>query len=195
MEQTFEIEKPSKKIYNEKAIWPAAFLGGPLAGGYLIAENFKAFNEAGKAKKTWFFTILATILIFGGIFFIPENIDIPNYIIPLIYTAIAYYIMHHFQGQNISKHISAGGQLYSWGRTIAVGFIGLAITSIPIIGFVLLTVSFSSDSISTNTYGLMKHEISYDKDNITELEVTQLAEGLTKTLFFDEALTKYVFVK
>ena len=28
------------KIYNERAIWAGTFIGGPLAGGYLIAENF-----------------------------------------------------------------------------------------------------------------------------------------------------------
>lgn len=41
----------------------------------------------------------------------------------------------------------------------------------------------------------MKHEIAFDKDNITEAEVNQLADGLIKTTFFDEAITKYVYAK
>ena len=42
----------SQKLYNERAILIATFLGGPLAGGFLLAQNFNAFNEPGKAGKT-----------------------------------------------------------------------------------------------------------------------------------------------
>jgi hypothetical protein len=48
--------------------------------------------------------------------------------------------------------------------------------------------------MSTKTYGFMKHEISFDKNNITEIEVDKIADGLTKTTFFDYVKTKYVFV-
>ncbi len=194
MEQTLDIERPTRKIYKDRAIWVGTFLGGPLAAGYLIAENFKAFNDKDKAKKTWIYAIIATVVVFGGVFLIPENVKIPNQIIPLIYTAIAYYLVQHYQGQNISAHLNSGGQLFGWWRTIAVGLIGLAITIIPIIGFALLSDSIDNASISTKTYGIMKHEIDFDKNNISETEVNKIADGLTKTTFFDEAVTKYVYV-
>jgi hypothetical protein len=194
MEQTLDIERPTRKIYKDRAIWVGTFLGGPLAAGYLIAENFKAFNDTDKAKKTWIYAIIATVVVFGGVFLIPENVKIPNQIIPLIYTAIAYYLVQHYQGQNISAHLNSGGQLFGWWRTIAVGLIGLAITIIPIIGFALLSDSIDNASISTKTYGIMKHEIDFDKNNISETEVNKIADGLTKTTFFDEAVTKYVYV-
>ena len=195
MEEILDRQTPTNKIYKDKAIWVGTFLGGPLAAGYLIAENFKAFNDTDKAKKTWIYAIIATIIIIGGVFMIPDNVKIPNQIIPLIYTAIAYYLVQHFQGQNISTHISSGGQLFSWWRTIAVGIIGLAITMIPIFGFALLSDSIDNGSISTKTYGIMKHEIAYDKSNISETEVNKIADGLTETTFFDEAVTKYVYAK
>lgn len=195
MEQTLDIERPAQKIYKDRAILVGTFLGGPLAAGYLIAENFKAFNDTDKVKKTWIYAILATIIVFGGVFMIPENVKIPNQIIPLIYTAIAYYLVQHFQGQNISSHLSSGGQLFSWWRTIAVGIIGLAITIIPILGFVLLSDSIENASISTKTYGIMNHEIAFDKSNISDTEVNKIADGLTKTTFFDEAVTKYIYAK
>lgn len=195
MEQVLDIEIPVEKIYNDRKIAIGTFLGGPLAAGYFIAENFKVFNENEKAKKTWIYTIIVTIIIFGGLFLIPENIRIPNQIIPLIYIAIAYFLIQHFQGENIKSHINSGGQLFSWWRTIAVGIIGLAITIIPIIGFVLLSDTVANDSISTNTYGMMKHEISFDKNNLTEGEVNQLADGFIRTTFFDESVTKYVYAE
>ena len=193
MEQTVDIERPTRKIYKDRAIWVGTFLGGPLAAGYLIAENFKAFNDTDKAKKTWIYAIIATVVVFGGVFLIPENVKIPNQIIPLINTAIAYYLVQHFQGQNISAHLNSGGQLFGWWRTIAVGLIGLAITIIPIIGFALFSDSIDNASTSTKTFGIMKHEIAFDKNNISETEVNKIADGLTKTTFFDEAVTKYVY--
>jgi uncharacterized membrane protein len=195
MEHILDIKKSTKKIYKDRAIWVGTFIGGPLTAGYLIAENFKAFNEPDKAKMTWIFAIIATIVIFGGVFLIPDNVKIPNQIIPLIYTAIAYYTVQHFQGKNITTYINSGGQLFGWWRTIGVGIIGIVISLIPIFGFALLSESISNASTSTKTYGIMKHEIAYDKDNITESEINQLADGLIKTTFFDEAVTKYVYAE
>lgn len=193
MEETLDRQIPMNKIYKDRAIWVGTFLGGPLAAGYLIAENFKAFNDNDKAKKTWIYAIIATVVVFGGVFLIPENIKVPNQIIPLIYTAIAYYLVQHFQGQNISAYLNSGGQLFGWWRTIAVGLIGLAITIIPIFGFALISDSIDNASISTKTFGTMKHEIAFDKNNISETEVNKIADGLTKTTFFDEVVTKYVY--
>ncbi|MBT2564879.1 hypothetical protein J7E50_24660 [Pedobacter sp. ISL-68] len=195
MEQTIDIQISTKKLYKDRAIWVGTFLGGPLAAGYLIAENFKTFNEFDKAKKTWIYAIIATIVVFGGVFLIPENVKIPNQIIPLIYTAIAYYLVKHFQGQKITSHINSGRQLHSWWRTIGVGVIGLTITVIPIFGFALLIDSGTNVGTDTKTYGVMKHEIAFDKNNISETEVNKIADGLTKTVFFDEAVTKYVYAK
>jgi len=193
MKETLDIQTPTNKIYKDRAIWVGTFLGGPLAAGYLIAENFKAFNETDKAKKTWIYAIIATVIVFGGVFLIPDNVKIPNQIIPLIYTAIAYYLVQNFQGQSISAHINSGGQLFSWWRTIAVGLIGLAITIIPIFGFALLSDVNTNAGTDTKTYGIMKHEIAFDKNNVSENEVNKIADGLIKTTFFDEAVTKYVY--
>jgi hypothetical protein len=167
------------------------FLGGPLVAGYLIAENFKSFSDPDQAKKTWIYAIIATIVIFGGIFLIPDTVKIPNQIIPLIYTGIAYYLVQHFQGQKITAYINAGGQIYSWWRTIGVGLIGLAITLIPIFGVAYV----SNSATTTKSYGIMKHEIDFDKSNIKESEVDKLANGFTKATFFDDAATKYVYAK
>src|SRR3970040_1304083 len=157
MEQTLDIQKPTEKIYKDRAIWGGTFLGGPLVAGYLIAENVKAFNEFDKAKMTWIYAIITTIVVFGGVFLIPDNVKIPNQVIPLIYTAIAYYLVQHFQGQNISTHLDSGGQLFSWWRTIAVGLIGLAITIIPIFGFALLSDETSNIGTDTKTYGIINN--------------------------------------
>jgi hypothetical protein len=139
-EQASETLKSAKRIYKDGAIWVATYLGGPLVAGYLIAENFKAFNETDKAKKTWIYTIIGAIIIFGGILSIPDDIfeHIPKYVIPLIYTGIAYGFVQHYQKQNISAFIALNGNPFGWGRVIMVSLIGLAITVALIFVFAFL---------------------------------------------------------
>jgi hypothetical protein len=194
MEQLLDNQIQAQKIYRDKSIWLVAFFGGPLAAGYIIAENFKAFNEPQKAKKTWIVTVLTTILIFVCVFSIPDDVKLPNQLIPIIYTAIAYALMQHLQGQRILSHINSGGQLFGWGRTICVGLIGLVITLATILIIAFMAGDFSN-SVTTKTYGIMKHEISFEKDNISELEIEKIADGFIKTGFFDQAVTKYVYAK
>ena len=78
MEQILENQPISGKVYKERAIWVGTFLGGPLVAGYLIAENFKVFHQNDRVKKTWIYSIIATIVIFGVAFAIPDNIKIPK---------------------------------------------------------------------------------------------------------------------
>jgi len=184
-----------RKIYKASALWLGTFFGGPLAAGYIIAENFKAFNRPDNAKKTWLFTIVATIVIFAGIFIIPDDVNIPNQLIPLIYTGIAALILHSFQGKQIQSHIKSGGQVYEWGRVVIIGLIGLAITLLTIIGTLFIIDSINNANLSTNTYGMMQHEISYDINNVSTQEIDNLADAFIKTTFFDNDITKYVYVE
>lgn len=50
-ELTLTEQIPTGKIYKDKTIYIATFLGRPLVAGYLIANNFKVFNEPTKVKK------------------------------------------------------------------------------------------------------------------------------------------------
>lgn len=127
-EKSIFTEIPTEKIYKDRAISIGTFLGGPLVAGYLIAENFKVFKDNEKAKTTWIIAIFTTIVLFGGLSFIPENIKIPNQIIPIIYTVIASSLAKRFQEQKSKEHIENGGKYYSWWRIIVIGIIGLLIS-------------------------------------------------------------------
>jgi hypothetical protein len=175
MEQNEINNVQPQKIYKVNSIWHGTFLGGPLVAGYLIAENFKTLNEQDKVKTTWFISIIATIIILGGFFLFPNPEKIPNELIPLIYTAIAYFIVRHYQGKKIAKYLENGGISYKWLRTFIIGLIGLIVTILPLIGYVYLS---SKSDFTTKTYGDLKHEIIFDKSNILEYEVDNVARGL-----------------
>ena len=196
MEQKSDTQTQTKKVYKGVGIGVGTFIGGPLAAGYCIAENFKVFNQAGKAGKTWMIAGVAMVLLFCAVFFVPENIKIVNPIILLILiAAFVWYLAVRFQGQNITAHINSGGLIHSWLRTIGVALAGLAATLILMFGLALLLDSFTKTSVTAKTYGLMKNEIAYDMKNISEMEVDEIGDALTNASYFNESVTKYVYAK
>ena len=131
--------QPTFKLYIDRAIYVGTFLGGPLVAGYLAAENFKQLGQTDKVKTTWIIAILATIIILSGIFLIPNIEKVPNYIIPLVYTAIAQFLVQKFQGTAIKIHIEIGGQTYSIWRAVWIGLVGFVILLAIIFAIVLMT--------------------------------------------------------
>jgi hypothetical protein len=196
MESTIEATPLSSspyKIYKIKSIRIGTLLGGPLVTGYLMAVNFKAFNEPGNAKKAWTYSILSTILIFSACILIPLPDKFPNILIPLAYTGIAEYIAKRYQGANIDAHINAGYQTYTLGRALWISMIGLAVICMPVVVYVYTTKP--SVSYTVNTYGPLKNEIVFDKKNIVTADVDTLANALTKTGVFKMDHKMSVFVK
>lgn len=191
MESTFGINSQRRKIYKSNAIWIGSFFGGPLVAGYIIAENFKELNKRNYAIRTWFVTIISTILIFGGIFLIPNSEKIPKQLIPTIYTLIAYLFFAIFQEKEVNKYINLGGATHKIWRVIAIGFIGFIITLTPLVGYYF----YIENSEVTRTYGTLKHEIVYDKNDFSESEIDQIAYGLMSTNFFDSQNKKTVYVE
>jgi len=128
MEHSQATEKPVYKIYKEGAIIVGTFLGGPLAAGYMIAENFKAFQEPQKVRKTWVYAIFATVISLIAIYLIPDDGNIPDYTVPLMYTAMAYSLVGYFQKNAIAEHTQAGGAVFSWFKIICIGLLYFFIT-------------------------------------------------------------------
>lgn len=125
------------KLYSSKAIGGAAFLGGPLAASYMIGENFKALNKPNEGKISLIIGIIFTIILFSGIFIIPENIidKIPSQLIPLIYTGLFVGFVEWKQGEILKLHKENGNSFFSGWRAAGIGFISLIIILIGILGY------------------------------------------------------------
>ena len=142
----------TEKIYSEKAVSVGTFLGGPLVAGYMMAKNYRAFHESGNGRKCWLYAALATSMFFGALLFIPGLEKLPRLTWPLVETALASFLVHRLQDKKIESHLSAGGQTYCWGRTIAVALIGCAVTVI----FLFIVLLFKATSVTVThpkTYG------------------------------------------
>ena len=119
----------TKKFYSQRAITIATYFGGPLAAGYLVKKNYETLEQPDNARKSLIIGIVSTILIFAGIFSIPEEIidKIPNALIPLIYTGIIYLIVERVQGESLKIHKESGGEFYSGWKATGVGAIAMLI--------------------------------------------------------------------
>jgi hypothetical protein len=141
IEENILVAPPNYKLYDDRAVFVGTFIGGPLAAGYLIAENYKNLEERGKVLKTWLFAILATIVIIGVAFLIPTSSGSPSYILPLLYSWFASYLAKWLQGDRIKLHRRDMGELYTRWRAALVGLIGLVITFVII--FIVLYIDVS----------------------------------------------------
>jgi len=135
---TENLYEGTTKFYSMKAISIATFFGGPLAAGILVLRNFIQLGKEDFAKHSLFIGIISTVLLFVGLFSIPEQIidKIPNSIIPAIYTGIIYLIVNKFQGKELKIHKENNGQFFSGWKAAGVGAVCLLIISAGIFTYV-----------------------------------------------------------
>ena len=149
-----EIENKTEniKLYSSKAISGATFLGGPLAAGYMISENFKALDKPDEGRKSLIIGIVSTVILFGGIFLLPESLidKIPRQLIPLAYTAIIWGIVEWKQGDILKAHQESNNSFFSGWRAAGIGLISLVIIGIGIFGYAFMESSNPAYEIYDN---------------------------------------------
>jgi hypothetical protein len=218
-----EQENTTKKLkfYSKKAIGIGTFIGGPLAAGYLIRENYLSLDKPDEGKKSLIIGIVSTILLFTGIFMIPESIidKVPNQILPAIYTGIIYLIVEKIHGEILNQHKENGYEFYSGWKAAGVGLVSSIILLIGIFGYAFLEpegieyelynkeyVSFSKNETETlvfydhlktdNTYALIKELdniiLPKWKENIEIIKHSNEIENLPSDLIqHNNELLKY----
>lgn len=144
----------TKKLFSQKAIAIATYFGGPAAAGYLVKKNYESYNQEDNGKKAFLIGIISTLLIFAGIFSIPEHIidKIPNVIIPAIYTGIIYLIVEKIQGKWLKEHKDSGGEFYSGWKATGIGAIFMVILLALIMGTAFIAGDLSQPDFDTVTY-------------------------------------------
>ena len=169
------------KLYSQKAIAVATYFGGPLAAGILIRKNSLNLGREKQAINSLIIGIISTIIIFGGIFMIPENIidKIPNALIPAIYTGIIYLIVERIQGRELKLHKENQGEFYSGWKAVGIGAVCMVILAAGIFGY-----AYAS-------------EVEYDFDStIYDKEIAKFIDNEEKSLnvfnFIETANKEYL---
>ena len=105
-------------IYTEDAVWFCSLIGGPLAAGYIIAENFRVLNMPVKRRITWWIISAETLLLILLALFYDSEVAVTN----AISTALIFLCFHIFQGKEVDEYIAAGGLVVNplWAFLVAI---------------------------------------------------------------------------
>src|SRR4051812_8810732 len=109
-EEVIFSETLGRKLYSTKGVMVGTLLGGPLAGAFLLARNFKALNQPEKVGRTWLFSILIFIfIIILGV--VAEQI--PQVLFIVLYAWMGQFAAQKLQGSLLDKHAAEGGSFYN----------------------------------------------------------------------------------
>lgn len=187
-EATVDYQSRTKKIYKEREIWVGTLLGGTLAAGYMAAENYRAFGETDKARRTWVVTAAATAFIFYVSFFAPYIDRLPSQLFSLVCAGFVIALVQVYQGERIRAHVRGGGEIQNWWKTVGVSIAGSAVTVALMFGIAYVVSVVQEYNVVSKTYGKMQHTVYYDKSNISEGEVDQIANAaVSSNLFLDSS--------
>lgn len=177
-----------KKFYSEKAISIATYIGGPLAAGYLIQKNFETLEQPDKARKSLIIGIISTIVLFAGIFAIPEVIidKIPKFLIPAVYTGIIFFIVNRIQGETLKNHKESNGEFYSGWKAAGIGAIALVIIFAGIFLTAFIAGDFSNTQVDFDAALYEKEAAEFEKNERTALAVFNVMETQTPDYLIKE---------
>ena len=108
----------------------ATFIGGPLAGFYLLGVNFKNLKKSQLARKSIIQGIFISLALFTSFMVLPQKIIdiIPQSIFPVLYAMFLGMYADIQQGSEIRNHIKNGGKKYSGWKAAGIGIVCLALT-------------------------------------------------------------------
>lgn len=117
-------------LFTEKAIGVATLIGGPLAGTFLMARNFRSLHNERGARLTLTIGALFSLFLFTGFAFVPETLvdKLPNGLIPFVYGLVGLLVVRSYQRKDIAAHIAAGGKKGPWFFAVGSGVVSMVVT-------------------------------------------------------------------
>ncbi|WP_066630368.1 hypothetical protein [Labilibacter marinus] len=167
----------TKKLYSQTSIAIATYFGGPAAAGYLVKKNYESFSQEDSGKKAFLIGIFSTLLIFAGLFSLPEHIvdKVPNVVIPAIYTGIIYLIVERLQGQWLKEHKESEGKFQSGWKAAGIGVIFMVI-----VFAVIMLVAFISGDLSNQDFDAKVYDAGieeFSKNENQSLKVFSIVDN------------------
>jgi hypothetical protein len=123
------------KLYTINQGVLATFLGGPVGGAIIIAQNYKQFGSPQSAKRAIVVGVLATCALVPIVLILPEST--PNAVLPIGYSIAYRFIAEHLQGAELKSRIEAGAERQSWWRSLGISVIALLCTAVVVFGGLL----------------------------------------------------------
>lgn|SRR5690606_24485297 len=162
-------EEINKKLFSSNSIRIATFIGGPLAFGYMMRRNCITLGQNQKGKIILILSIIFTVLLILSLLLLPEAflVKVPNYLIPLLYTGIAFIIIEKVHGNILENHKNNGNEFFSGWNVF-----GTTIISMILILIIVLPLFFI-----------------FPQNEIYDIEMSKFSKNEKETLIFYDNLT------
>ncbi len=189
VQKIINLMEESRKLYSQRTIAIATYIGTPAVAGYLVQKNYQAFGQDIKGRNSLIIGIVSTLLMFIAIFSIPEHIidKIPNFLIPLIYMGIIYLVVEKLQGDWLKSHKDNNGEFFSAWKAAGIGAIFLVI--LCVIGFAVAFILgdlFGTDFDAINYDHKMEQFVENENESLKVFNVIETAESAYLVREFDK---------
>ena len=125
-------------LYSPTQIAVGAYLGGPLAGIYLLHANFKALSKDGAARSVLIGGALFMMVLLAVLPFMPHQF--PSYVIPISYTLAARGIANGYQMKKPDIATSDKYSFESNWKVTAASILGLLILIVLVFSEMMLLI-------------------------------------------------------
>jgi hypothetical protein len=184
------VDQPgSVKLFTEKGTAVATGIGGPLAGTYLIAKNFRSLGKERAATLTLMIGGALTIALFTTLTLLPLRVveKVPREFIPLGMGVIGYLVINSLQRKEIDAHLQTGGKKGSWHMIVGSGLVSAALS----LGycFALGELVPSQEQIFDGTpykFETTGATMYYDKATIGEADIKFVGRQLEEMGYFSK---------
>ncbi len=171
---------PRFKLFDSYSVGLATFLGGPVAGSFLMALNYRRLGLKGKATLALIIGAIVTALAILIGWNLPSSVNFP---LALALLFVTQRLARFLQGPAIQQHVQQGGSLASRWTAFASGLSFMA---------VLLTVAFMTMYKSGGAFAASKSVTIGTKDQVyysgsaTRQDAQTLGDALKKDAFFTD---------
>ena len=155
----------------------ATALGSPIAGGILLASNYKRLDNPSSAFQVIAGTVVFTAVILVIAFIVPESTPNMPFLVVQMYGM--WFLSKKLFESTIDSHQEAGGEMASMWHAAGVGIVAMLIFLATLIGVIFLM----EPDIGTQV-AISANDDVYYSGEATEDDAKELGRFLTDSDYF-----------
>jgi hypothetical protein len=117
-----------EKLYTINQAVLAAFVGGPLGGAMLLAQNYRRLRAPGSALGALVCGLVVTAALVPVAFMLPERV--PRLALPVAYAVAFRLLTGWLQGEQIKTRLAADVMRQPWWRAAGLTLLALICTAL-----------------------------------------------------------------
>lgn len=108
-------------LYSLMAVGLATFIGSPLAGAYVLAQNLKTLGRPAEVATVWAIAVAVLVLTMVCAMLLPD--EVPALPFTIVQIAIMAWLANSRIGPDLLQYVEKGGVLYSNWRAAGIALL------------------------------------------------------------------------